>query len=56
MLLLDDPLSAVDRTTKRTILDRLFGRLGLLNEMGTTVIHVTQDRKSDLGLAFPLLS
>ena len=44
MLLLDDPLSAVDRLTKSVIMERLFGPLGILQELGTATIHATQDR------------
>ncbi|KAI1116845.1 putative ATP-binding cassette transporter [Nemania sp. NC0429] len=43
LLLLDDALSAVDRTTKKLILENLFGAKGLLTEQGTAVIQVTQD-------------
>ncbi|KAK1757795.1 P-loop containing nucleoside triphosphate hydrolase protein [Echria macrotheca] len=43
ILILDDALSAVDRPTKRRILDRLFGSAGLAVELGITVIQVVQD-------------
>ncbi|KAI0404995.1 putative ATP-binding cassette transporter [Xylaria palmicola] len=46
LILLDDVLSAVDRTTKGHILDNLFGADGLLTAQGTAVIHVTQDYQS----------
>ncbi|KAI1152199.1 putative ATP-binding cassette transporter [Nemania diffusa] len=46
LILLDDVLSAVDRTTKTHILDNLFGANGLLTEQHTAVIHVTQDSQS----------
>ncbi|KAI0109014.1 putative ATP-binding cassette transporter [Nemania sp. FL0031] len=43
ILVLDDVFSALDQLTKMHILERLFGRTGLLSEIGTTVIQVTQD-------------
>ncbi|KAI0415678.1 putative ATP-binding cassette transporter [Xylaria grammica] len=43
LVLLDDVFSAVDRTTKKHILENLFGTNGLLTEQGTAVIQVTQD-------------
>ncbi|KAI0109485.1 putative ATP-binding cassette transporter [Nemania sp. FL0031] len=46
LLLLDDVLSAVDRTTKKHILENLFGVTGILTEQGTAVIQVTQDGQS----------
>ncbi|KAI0444796.1 putative ATP-binding cassette transporter [Xylaria telfairii] len=46
VILLDDVLSAVDRTTKKTILENLFGPNGLLTEQGTAVIQVTQGYQS----------
>ncbi|KAI1736568.1 putative ATP-binding cassette transporter [Xylaria scruposa] len=46
VLLLDDVLSAVDRTTKKHILENLFGTDGLLTKQGTAVIQVTQDYQS----------
>ncbi|KAI0490109.1 putative ATP-binding cassette transporter [Xylaria cf. heliscus] len=46
VILLDDVLSAVDRTTKKHILENLFGANGLLTEQGTTIIQVTQDYQS----------
>ncbi|RYC61385.1 hypothetical protein CHU98_g4815 [Xylaria longipes] len=46
VILLDDVLSAVDRTTKKHILENLFGTNGLLTKQGTAVIQVTQDYQS----------
>ncbi|KAJ2985210.1 hypothetical protein NUW58_g5655 [Xylaria curta] len=46
LILIDDVLSAVDRTTKTRILENLFGTKGLLTEQGTAVIQVTQDYQS----------
>ncbi|KAI0187341.1 putative ATP-binding cassette transporter [Xylaria flabelliformis] len=46
VMLLDDVLSAVDRTTKKHILENLFGTDGLLTKQGTAVIQVTQDYQS----------
>ncbi|KAI1123876.1 putative ATP-binding cassette transporter [Nemania abortiva] len=43
ILVLDDVFSALDKLTKTHILERLFGPTGLLSEIGTTVIQVTQD-------------
>lgn len=43
LLILDDAFSAIDRSTKRIIFDRLFGPKGIANEHGITVIQVTQD-------------
>lgn len=45
VLLLDDVLSAIDRTTKRDIMEHLFGSNGIVRKLGTTVIHITQDCK-----------
>lgn len=49
VLLLDDVFSAIDKTTKISMQGKLFGRKGILREQGTTVIHVTQDRKQARG-------
>ncbi|KAI0506235.1 putative ATP-binding cassette transporter [Xylaria bambusicola] len=46
VILLDDVFSAIDRTTKKHILENLFGTNGLLTQLGTTVIQVTQDWQS----------
>ncbi|KAI3332296.1 putative ATP-binding cassette transporter [Xylariaceae sp. AK1471] len=46
LILLDDVFSAIDRTTKKHILENLFGRDGLLTELGTAVIQITQDGQS----------
>ncbi|TGJ80985.1 hypothetical protein E0Z10_g7773 [Xylaria hypoxylon] len=46
LILLDDVFSAIDRTTKKHILENLFGTNGLLTEQGTAVIQVTQDGQS----------
>ncbi|KAJ8121041.1 hypothetical protein ONZ43_g2409 [Nemania bipapillata] len=43
ILILDDVFSALDHLTKTHILERLFGPTGLLSEIGTTIIQVTQD-------------
>ncbi|KAF2973471.1 hypothetical protein GQX73_g11 [Xylaria multiplex] len=43
LILLDDMFSAIDRTTKKHILENLFGANGLLTEQGTAVIQVTQE-------------
>ncbi|KAI1147051.1 putative ATP-binding cassette transporter [Nemania diffusa] len=43
ILVLDDVFSALDHLTKIHILERLFGSTGLLSEIGTTVIQITQD-------------
>ncbi|KAK3313259.1 putative ATP-binding cassette transporter [Apodospora peruviana] len=44
ILVLDDIFSAIDRSTKQTMLDRLFGPRGILTQQGTTVIQVVHDR------------
>lgn len=41
VLVLDDVLTGLDRVTERGILERVFGRAGLLKEMGSTVIMAT---------------
>jgi ATP-binding cassette subfamily C (CFTR/MRP) protein 1 len=41
--LLDDPFSALDKTTRNLISVRLFGSGGLLRRLGTTVIYTTHD-------------
>ncbi|KAI1425294.1 putative ATP-binding cassette transporter [Xylaria sp. FL1777] len=46
LILLDDVFSAIDRTTKKQILENLFGVNGLLTQQGTAVIQVTQDWQS----------
>ncbi|KAI1275205.1 putative ATP-binding cassette transporter [Xylaria sp. FL0933] len=43
LILLDDVFSAIDRTTKKHILESLFGTDGLLTQQGTAVIQATQD-------------
>ncbi|KAI0536463.1 putative ATP-binding cassette transporter [Xylaria digitata] len=45
LILLDDVFSAIDRTTKKHILENLFGANGLLTEQGTAVIQVTQEHQ-----------
>ncbi|KAF7940314.1 uncharacterized protein EAE98_000441 [Botrytis deweyae] len=45
ILLLDDVFSAIDKTTKTSMQEKLFGRKGILREQGTTVVHVTQDQQ-----------
>ncbi len=46
ILLLDDPFSAIDKTTRNLISVRLFGSGGLLRRLGTTVIYTTHDGKA----------
>ncbi|KAI3332644.1 putative ATP-binding cassette transporter [Ustulina deusta] len=46
LILLDDAFSAIDRTTKKHILENLFGTNGLLTQQRTAVIQVTQDWQS----------
>ncbi|KAI8630570.1 putative ATP-binding cassette transporter [Xylariaceae sp. FL1651] len=46
ILLLDDVFSAIDRATRKQIIENLFGRTGLLTELGTAVIQITQDSQS----------
>ena len=48
--LLDDVLSALDANTERTVVDRLFGSLGLFRKCGTTVVLVTHGNRH-FGLA-----
>jgi ATP-binding cassette, subfamily C (CFTR/MRP), member 1 len=43
LLLLDNVFSALDNTTKKHIMARLFGKSGLLQEMKSTVMLVTND-------------
>lgn len=43
LLILDDVFSAVDRLTKQTMVEKLFGPGGIATELGMTVIQVTQD-------------
>ena len=45
ILALDDSLSAIDTTTSRAILNRLFGESGLLKNSNVTVIMVTSLRE-----------
>ncbi|TGO16824.1 hypothetical protein BTUL_0024g00700 [Botrytis tulipae] len=45
ILLLDDVFSAIDKTTKTSMQEKLFGRKGILREQRTTIIHVTQDQQ-----------
>ncbi|TGO56427.1 hypothetical protein BOTNAR_0223g00070 [Botryotinia narcissicola] len=45
ILLLDGVFSAIDKTTKTSMQEKLFGRKGILREQGTTVIYVTQDQQ-----------
>ncbi|KAF5876101.1 putative abc multidrug protein [Botrytis fragariae] len=45
ILLLDDVFSAIDKTTKTSMQEKLFGRKGILREQRTTVINVTQDQQ-----------
>jgi ATP-binding cassette subfamily C (CFTR/MRP) protein 1 len=41
MIILDDVLSALDKTTESHIVDNLLGPKGLLKELGTTVLLIT---------------
>ncbi|KAI9650765.1 hypothetical protein NHQ30_000792 [Ciborinia camelliae] len=50
ILLLDDVFSAVDKTTKISMREKLFRSKGILREQGTTIIHVTQDQAADMVL------
>ena len=43
ILLLDDVLSALDRATKKVVVEGLLGKSGLLKRMGSTVLLVTSD-------------
>ncbi|SMR50997.1 unnamed protein product [Zymoseptoria tritici ST99CH_1E4] len=43
VLLLDDPLSAVDRAVSAYVMGRLLGKSGLLRQLETTVVQVTND-------------
>lgn len=43
ILVLDDVFSAVDRLTKQTMVEKLFGPGGIAAELGMTVVQVTQD-------------
>jgi ABC-type thiamine transport system ATPase subunit len=52
ILLLDDPFSALDKTTRDLILIRLFGASGLLRKLGTTVIYTTHDGKHSPGSCY----
>jgi ABC-type methionine transport system ATPase subunit len=40
-MLLDDPFSALDIETSRTILERLFGKTGILRQLQSTVLLAT---------------
>ncbi len=48
MIVLDDPLSAVDAPTATFILQRLFGENGILRSPNTTVIMTTSSRKCSI--------
>lgn len=41
IFILDDILSALDRTTEKSVVDRLFGKDGIFQNLNTTVIMVT---------------
>lgn len=41
MIILDDVLSALDKTTERQIVDNLLGPKGLFKELGTTGLLIT---------------
>ncbi|KAI1076073.1 ABC multidrug transporter [Whalleya microplaca] len=41
VMILDDVLTGLDRTTERRILDAVFGPTGLLKQLGTTVVLAT---------------
>lgn len=41
ILIMDDPFSALDKTTRSLISARLMGPRGLLRRLGTTVIYAT---------------
>lgn len=45
ILLLDDVFSAIDRSTRKAIMEGLFGQTGILRDQATTVIQITHDRK-----------
>lgn len=45
ILLLDDVLSALDNVTKKLIIARVFGTSGLLRQLNSTVVLVTNDSK-----------
>ncbi|KAF7942729.1 uncharacterized protein EAE97_006183 [Botrytis byssoidea] len=45
ILLLDEVFSAINKTTKTFMQEKLFGRKGILREQGTTVICVTQGQQ-----------
>lgn len=48
IILLDDVLNALDSRTKKTVVDRLLGKTGLLRRPGSTVVLVTHDGKCQL--------
>ncbi|KAI4863021.1 putative ATP-binding cassette transporter [Hypoxylon rubiginosum] len=43
ILLLDDVFSAIDRSTRKAIMEGLFGQTGILRDQATTVIQITHD-------------
>lgn len=47
ILLLDDVLSALDNVTKKLIIARLFGKSGLLRQLNSTVVLVTNEGKHE---------
>lgn len=46
LLVLDDVLSAVDRQTAKTIIERVFGKEGLCRRMGLSVLMTTHSSRS----------
>lgn len=42
LLLLDDPLAGLDNLSEQHIVNRLLGPIGLLKQLGTTVVLATQ--------------
>lgn len=46
LLVLDDVLSAVDRQTAKTIIERVFGKEGLCRRMGISVLMTTHSSRS----------
>jgi ATP-binding cassette subfamily C (CFTR/MRP) protein 1 len=47
IFVLDDVLSALDKSTEDLVFDRLFGKTGLFRKMGSTVVLATQNSQSN---------
>jgi ATP-binding cassette subfamily C (CFTR/MRP) protein 1 len=46
-MVFDDVLSAIDARTEKLVVERLFGKAGLLRRMNSTIVLVTHAGKHD---------